>query len=81
MRYFLLTDESDDRPWEILRFKKNVDKDLIQKVIWDATARFWELEENGSVSDCCQGEYVLNQLAELYDFTTLPWSNDNVIYF
>lgn len=80
MKYFLLTDV-DGRPWEILLFKKDVDRDEVRKAINDATAKYWKLEVNGYVEGYCQGEFVMNQLGDRYDFTFLPWSNDDVIYY
>lgn len=81
---FLLIDQNDGQPWEMLCFKGDVDKTQIQNHINRLYAEYLDLEEKNDESLLnyeYSYEYILDKLNDVYDYIKLSWSNDDRLYF
>ena len=80
MRYFVLKDMYSGEPYEVLKFKKNVEKKAVQEKIDELNQIFEENADDSFLDGMDLTEYVLYYLAGDFDFEIIPWSNDDNLY-
>lgn len=78
--YFLLKDKETGEPMEMLACRENVSKKDIQEAVDKARS---EYASDETLTDCFDSEleYVLSCLWLILHVETIPWSNDDNIYF
>lgn len=77
--YILLKNETNGEPWEMLKFKGDIDKNKIQRTIYNLNNFYIENEE---VLDMpCAYDFMMDRLSQMFDFEVVPWDNEDNLYY
>lgn len=77
--YFLMKNNTDGVPWEMLKFKGKVNQAVIQSDINRLELYYIENEE--LMEEASAYDYMINQLSKIYDFEVVPWDCENNLYY